>query len=133
MFTAINSTLLSEVQWTSVYWSFAIVLHGLLNFTTENERKLTEIYWLVGLLVAIAARIVHFGVKAWKLVHALITPKQNKCRPMTTCLSHRGYHGNRFKMKTYDMHKYYIPLYFLLLLLWWAPNYFHWKEHDILG
>ena len=25
---------------------------------------------------------------------------------MTTFLAHRGYHGNRFKMKTYDMHKY---------------------------
>ena len=25
---------------------------------------------------------------------------------MTTFLAHRGYHGNRFKMKTYAMHKY---------------------------
>ena len=81
-------------------------------------------------LVAIAARIVHFGVKAWKLVHTLITPKQTNLDPWP------HFWPTVVTMATVLKWKHMICIntpVFLLLLLWWAPNEYHWKEHNILG
>ena len=50
---------------------------------------------------------------------------------MTTFLAHRGYHGNHFKMETYDMHKY--PCISNTVGVMSSKLVSLWKEHKILG